>query len=100
MEEKAVLFGEAIMGSLIWGSESAVAYNSFYLPSLGHGMCAAELGHIQYGYHTGQLMRMIIEYTQLECGTMYNILEQDYDRFSNCIIKKLDNINMATFTQL
>jgi hypothetical protein len=33
-------------------------------------------------------MRMLIEYTQLECGIMENILEQDYDRFSNCIINK------------
>jgi hypothetical protein len=31
-------------------------------------------------------MRMIIEYTQLECGTMENILEQDYNKSSNCII--------------
>jgi hypothetical protein len=43
MSEKAVLFGEAIMGSSIWRSESAIAYNSFYLPNLGHGMCATTL---------------------------------------------------------
>jgi hypothetical protein len=146
IKEKAVLFGEAIMGSSRWRSESAVAYISFYLPSLGYGMCAATLsfqecediqrpvitailpkmginrkaaravvfgtaqfgglgldhlatlqgnsrlkyllGRIQCGDHTGQLMSMLIEYTQLECGTMENILEQDYDRLSNCIINK------------
>jgi hypothetical protein len=33
-------------------------------------------------------MIMLIEYTQLECGTMENILEQDYDKFSKCIINK------------
>jgi hypothetical protein len=43
MNEKAVLFGEAIMGSSLWRSKSAVAYNSFYLPSLGYGMCATTL---------------------------------------------------------
>jgi hypothetical protein len=43
MKEKAVLFGEAIMGSSLWRSKSSVAYNSFYLPSLGYGMCATML---------------------------------------------------------
>jgi hypothetical protein len=146
MKEKAVLFGEAIMGSSLWRNESAVAYNSCYLLSLGYGMCATTLsfqdcediqrpvinailpkmginrkasrsvvfGMAQFGglglYHsvtlqghsilqyllghlgcrdrTGQLMRILIEYTQLECDTMENILEQDYNRFSNCIINK------------
>jgi hypothetical protein len=131
MKEKAVLFGEAIMCSSLWRNESAVAYNSFYLPSLGYGMCTTTLsfqecediqrpvinailpkmginrkesravvfgtaqfgglgldhlstlqghsrlqyllGHIQCGHHTGQLMIILIEYTQLECGTMENI---------------------------
>jgi hypothetical protein len=146
MKEKAFLFGEAIMFSSLWRNESAVAYNSFYLPSLGYGMCATTLsfqecediqrpvvnailpkmginrkasiavvfgtaqfgglglyhlatleghsrlqyllGHLRCGDHTGQLMRILIEYTQLECGTMEKILEQDYNRFSNCIINK------------
>jgi hypothetical protein len=146
MSKKAVLFGEAIVGSLLWRSESAVAYNLFYLPSLGYGMCATTLsfreceeiqrpvinailpkmginrkaaiavvfgaaqfgglgmdqlatlqwhsrlqyilGHIRCGDHTGQLMRILIEYTQLGCGTTENILEQDYDKFSNCIMNK------------
>jgi hypothetical protein len=43
IKENAVLFGESIMGSSIWRSESAVVYNSFYLPSLGCGMCATTL---------------------------------------------------------
>jgi hypothetical protein len=137
MKEKAVLFVEASMGFSFWRSESAVAYNSFYLPSLGYGMCATTLsfqefediqrpvvntilpkmgfnrksarsvvfrtaqfgglvlghlatlqghsrlqyivGHIRCGDHIGQLVRMLIEYTQLECGAMDNILKQDYD---------------------
>jgi hypothetical protein len=33
-------------------------------------------------------MWMLIEYTQLECGTMHNILEQDYDQLSDIIINK------------
>jgi hypothetical protein len=144
MKKKTLLFGEAIMSSSLWRSESAIAFNSFYLSSLGYGMCATTLsfqecediqrpvinailpkmginrkaaravvfgtaqfgglgldhlttlqghsrlqyilGHLRCGDHTCRLMRMLIEYTQLECGIMENILEQDYDRFSNCII--------------
>jgi hypothetical protein len=33
-------------------------------------------------------MSILIEYTQLESGTMEKILEQYYNRFSNCIINK------------
>jgi hypothetical protein len=43
MSKKALLFGEAIMGSSLWRSESAVAYNFFYLPILGCGMCVTTL---------------------------------------------------------
>jgi hypothetical protein len=49
----------------------------------GHIRVQYLLGHLRCGDHTGQLMRMVIEYTQLECGTMENILEQDYDKFRN-----------------
>jgi hypothetical protein len=48
MKEKAVLFGEVIMCSSLWRNESAVAYNSFYLPSLGYGMCATTLSFQEY----------------------------------------------------
>jgi hypothetical protein len=132
MIDKAVLFGKAIMVSSLWRSESSVAYNSFYFPSMGCGMCATTLslqecediqrpfvnailpkmgikrkaaravvfgtaefgglgldqlatlqvhsrlqyllGHLRCGDRTGQLIRMIIEYTQPECSTMENIL--------------------------
>jgi hypothetical protein len=43
MSNKSVLFGEAIVGSSLWRSETAVEYNSFYLLSLGYGMCATTL---------------------------------------------------------
>jgi hypothetical protein len=137
---------EGESGALQGSRESAVAYNSFYLPSIRYGMCATTLsyqecedihrpfisailpkmginrksaravvfgtaqfwglgldhlatlqghiilqyllGHLHCGDHTCQLMIMLIEYTQLECGTMENILEQNYNRFSNCIINK------------
>jgi hypothetical protein len=135
MSKKALLFGEAIVGSSLWKSESAIAYTSLYLSSLGYDMCATTIslqecediqrpvinailpkmginrkaaravvfrtaqfgglgldhlatlqghsrlqylsGHLRCGDHIGQPTRMTIEYTQLECGTMENILEQD-----------------------
>jgi hypothetical protein len=48
MIKTAVLFGEDIMGSSFWRSESAVAYNSLYLPSLGCDMCATMLSLQEY----------------------------------------------------
>jgi hypothetical protein len=141
MSEKEVLLGEATMGSSLWKSKSAVAYNSFYSPSLGYGMCTTMqltkerediqrhvinailpkmgihrkvthtvvfgmaqfgilgldhlstlqghirlkyiMGRIRCGDHTCQRMWMLIEYTQLECGNMENILEQDYEQLRN-----------------
>jgi hypothetical protein len=53
-----------------------------------HSILQYLLCHLLCGDHTGQLIRMIIEYTQLECGTMENILEQDYNKFSKYIINK------------
>jgi hypothetical protein len=37
MQEKAILFGEAITSSTIWRGESSMAYNAFYMSSLGYG---------------------------------------------------------------
>jgi hypothetical protein len=37
MKEKAILFGEAIMSSTIWRGESGMAYNAFFMPSMGYG---------------------------------------------------------------
>jgi hypothetical protein len=43
MKEKAVLFGEAIRSSTMWRGEIGMAYNSFYMPSLGYGTLATTL---------------------------------------------------------
>jgi hypothetical protein len=43
MKEKAILYGEAIRSSTIWRGESSMAYNSFYMPSLGYGTPATTL---------------------------------------------------------
>jgi hypothetical protein len=123
MTDKALLYSNAIRNSTMWRGESAVAYNSFYMPSLGYGVPATTLskeecediqrpvvnaflptmgvarsaprkvifgtkqysglglahlaalqgnirlqyllGHLRCGDTTGELMQMLLEYTQL-----------------------------------
>jgi hypothetical protein len=43
VKEKGILFGEAIRSSTIWRGESGMAYNAFYMPSLGYGKPAMTL---------------------------------------------------------
>jgi hypothetical protein len=43
MTEKASLYATAIQRSAIWKGESGLAYNSFYLPSIGYGTPATTL---------------------------------------------------------
>jgi hypothetical protein len=37
MKEKDILFGDVIRSSTMWRGESGMAYNSFYMLSLGYG---------------------------------------------------------------
>jgi hypothetical protein len=37
IKEKSILYGEAIKSSSMWQGESGMAYNSFYMMSLGYG---------------------------------------------------------------
>jgi hypothetical protein len=43
MTEKASLYATAIQRSSVWKGESGLAYNSFYLPSIGYGTPATTL---------------------------------------------------------
>jgi hypothetical protein len=43
MKEKAILYGEAIRSRTMWRGESGMAYNAFYMPSLGYGTPATTL---------------------------------------------------------
>jgi hypothetical protein len=76
---RAVVFRMAQFGGLVLDHLATLQ---------GHVILHYLLSHLRCGDHTGQLLRIIIEYTQLECGTMEIILEQDYDKFSKCIISK------------
>jgi hypothetical protein len=64
---RAVVFGTAQFGGLGLDHLATLQWHSRLQYLLGYLCC---------GDHTDQLMRMLIEYTQLECGTMENILEQ------------------------
>jgi hypothetical protein len=43
MTETAILYSNAIHNSTMWRGESAVAYSSLYMPSLGYGVPATTL---------------------------------------------------------
>jgi hypothetical protein len=43
MTDKAILYSNAIHNSTMWRGESAVAYNSLYMPSLGYGVPVTSL---------------------------------------------------------
>jgi hypothetical protein len=43
MKEKVILYGKAIRSSTMWRGESGMAYNSFYIPSMGYGTPAMTL---------------------------------------------------------
>jgi hypothetical protein len=44
------------------------------------------LGRLRYGDATGRLVQMLLEYTQLECGSRGKSLAQDYNNYSALII--------------
>jgi hypothetical protein len=147
MIDKALLYSNVIRNSTMWRGESAVAYNSFYMPSLGYGVPTTTLtkeecediqrplvnailpkmgiarsaprkvvfrtkqygglslthlaalqgnsrlqyllGHLRCGDTTGELMQMLLEYTQLECGCRGNPLQQDYKKYECLLLKKI-----------
>jgi hypothetical protein len=144
--DKAILYSNAIRSSTIWRGESAVAYNSFYMPSLGYGVPTKTLtkekcediprpvvnailpkmgiarsaprkvvlgtkqygglglthlaalrgnsilqyllGHLSCVDTTCELMQMLLEYTQLECGCRGNPLQQDYKNCEGLLLNK------------
>jgi hypothetical protein len=46
------------------------------------------MGSIICNDTTGQLARMMLEFTRLECGYTSNVMEQDYERYCVTIIDK------------
>jgi hypothetical protein len=45
-----------------------------------HGQLQYLIGSLRYNNTTGQLIRMMMDYAELECSCSGNVLEQEYDR--------------------
>jgi hypothetical protein len=44
------------------------------------------MGHLRCNSTTGKLMRLMLDYTQLECDCSGNVLEEDYERYSQVLL--------------
>jgi hypothetical protein len=146
MIDKVLLYSNDIRSSTMWRGDSAVAYTSFYMPSLLYGVPETTLTkeecediqrpvvnailpkmgiarsaprkvvfgatqydclglnhlavlqgksrlqyllvHLRCGDTTCELMQMLLEYTQLECGCRGNPLQQDYKNYECLLLNK------------
>jgi hypothetical protein len=64
---RAVVFGTARYGK-IWLDHLAAVQS--------HGQLQYLLGHLRYQDTTGHIIRMMMDFTQMECGCTGNVLEQ------------------------
>jgi hypothetical protein len=76
---QSVVFGTAKFGGL--GLEHLAAYQ-------GHNRLQYLIGHLRCNSTTGKLMRSMLDYTHLECGCSGNVLEEDYERYSQVMLKE------------
>jgi hypothetical protein len=74
---RSVVFGAARFGGL--GLEHLASYQ-------GHNRLQYVMGHLCYNSTTGKLMRSMLDYTQLECVCLGNVLEEDYKRYSRILM--------------
>jgi hypothetical protein len=74
---RTVVFGTPRYGGI--GLDHLAAVQS-------HGEHQYLLGHLRCRYTTGQLIRMMMEFTQMECGCTCNVFEQSYKHYSGAII--------------
>jgi hypothetical protein len=74
---RSVVFGTAQLCGL--GLEHLAAYQ-------GHKRLKYVMGHLRCNSTTGKLMRSILDFTQLECGCLGNVLEQDYGSYSRVLM--------------
>jgi hypothetical protein len=73
----SVVFGTVQFGEL--GLEHLAAYQ-------GHNRLQYLIGHLRCNITTGKLMRLMLDYTQLECGCSGNVLKEDYKRYSRVLL--------------
>jgi hypothetical protein len=70
---RAVVFGTARYGG-IWLDHLAAVQS--------HGQLQYLLGHLRCKDTTGQLIWMMMEYTQMECGCTGKLFEQSYKQYA------------------
>jgi hypothetical protein len=51
-----------------------------------HGQLQYLLGHLRCKDNTGQLIRMVMEFTQIVCGCTDNVFEKSYKKYAGAII--------------
>jgi hypothetical protein len=74
---RSVVFGMAQFGGL--GLKNLAAYQ-------GHNHLQYLIGHLCCNSTPCKLMRLMLYYTQLECGWSGNVLEEDYERYSRVLM--------------
>jgi hypothetical protein len=76
---RSVVFGTSKYGGLDLDHLAAVQ---------GFGQLHYIIGRLGMQETTGDLYQMLLEYTQLECGTATLILEANFDRYEHAILTK------------
>jgi hypothetical protein len=75
--------------AIVFGTST---YGGFELDHLvavqGFGWIQYLMGHLRYQDGTGKLMQIIIEFTQVECGSLEPIFTLDYDKYMTTILTR------------
>jgi hypothetical protein len=74
---RAVVFGTARCGGI--GLDHLAAVQS-------HGQLQYLLGHLRCKDTTGQLIHMMMEFTEVECGCTCNVFEKSYKHYAGAVI--------------
>jgi hypothetical protein len=74
---REVVFGTAWYGGIGLDHLAAVQI---------HGQLQYLLGHLRCKGTNGKLIRMMMEFTQMECGCTGNVFEQSYKQYAGAII--------------
>jgi hypothetical protein len=74
---------------VVFGTKQYGGLGLTHLAALqGNSILQYLFGHLRCGDTTGELMQMLLEYTQLECGCRGNPLQQDYKNYEGLLLNK------------
>jgi hypothetical protein len=75
--------------SVVFSTRKYVGLGLDHLATVqGFGQLKYLIGSLRTQDTTGDLYQMLVEYTQLECGTVTPILEANFDRYEHAILAK------------